>query len=167
MKLTGTFQSPRVDFGKYRQALKKCLADAIAQCAVAWLGATTASIPVWSGASRATFQRLASQVGFHLDIAVASGAPDQTDMGLTNSTGSIDVSSADKGLASFKYGTSLAHLIYNEFNNANVSPDPTLFGKLKRPGPYDFQTKGVLALRNALRDLQLPRVSITIKTIKV
>src|SRR6476620_8661382 len=128
MRISATLRAPRVDFSKYRKALQEVLGDAIAQAAFQWLGATTAVIPVWSGASMATFQPLASAIGFSLSVSPVSFA-DRVNLGLSNATGEI-TADANTGNFTFKYSTTLAHLIYNEFNNANISPDPTLFSRL-------------------------------------
>jgi len=50
--------------------------------------------------------------------------------------------SKETGEYSFSYSTTLPWLIWNEYHNANVEPDPTLFGRLTKPGPYNFQAVG-------------------------
>lgn len=164
MRIKATFRIPRVDFGKYLAALKERLGDAIAHAAFEWLGATTSVIPVWSGASLATFLPLASQVG--LSILVSPVASSRIDLGLSNATGEVKAD-ADKGRFEFSYSTSLAHLIYNEANNANISPDPTLFSKLKQPGPYHFQEKGKAAVKRVFDDVRLPSPVFKTTTLKV
>src|SRR4051812_11709786 len=59
MKFTGSFKAPRINVSAYRQKLQEVLGDAIAHAAFEWLGATVQEVPVWSGASRATFMPLA------------------------------------------------------------------------------------------------------------
>jgi hypothetical protein len=169
MRLSATFRIPRFDLSGYQSDLKKALADAITKAAIAWLHATTTKIPVWSGASLGTFRQLASQVGFQVDISVARNAPERINLGLQNSTGKLDVSEGGNGRVSFTYGTTLAHLVYNEFNNANAVPDPTLFSKLKNPGPYNFQGAGEAAARASIEDVRLPDPTkrITITTLRV
>ena len=165
MKIKATFRVPRVDLTRYREALNQSLGEAIAQAAFAWLGATTAAIPVWSGASLATFQPLASELGIALSIAPVSFV-DRISLGLSKAEGSVTVDST-KGKYEFSYSTSLEHLIYNEFNNANISPDPTLFSRLITPGPYEFQKKGLDAFEKVARDVRLPAPTYSIKTIRV
>ncbi len=170
MKLSATFRLPRISFPKYRDALRQTLTEGITEAAFLWLNATTAEIPSWSGASRATFLKLATAIGFSVDIAVSSTSRfDRTGLGQSRSTGGIDIDKASEGLVSFNYGTTLEHLIYNEFNNANISPDPTLFGKLLKPGPYAFQEKGQKAFEQVASGLSLPDPtrSFTYKTIRV
>lgn len=165
MKITATFRAPRVDFAQYHKALQNVLGEAITQAAFQWLGATTAVIPVWSGASLATFMPLASAIGFSLSVSPASRL-NRVDLGLSNATGSL-TTDASKGKFEFSYGTTLAHLIYNEANNANISPDPTLFSKLIDPGPYHFQEKGVAAFKQSIASVQLPDPKLKFTTIRV
>lgn len=169
MKFSATFRVARVNLPAYRNALKKVLTEAISEATFAWLNTTTNYIPVWSGASLATFRQLALAVQFQINISPVSNAPNRINLGLTNSSGKVDLSASADGKVSFTYGTTLAHLIYNEFNNANVAPDPTLFGKLLNPGPYDFLGKGQLAFQESVRDVRLPdpTKSFTIKTVRV
>lgn len=165
MKIKATFKVPRVNFSKYRKALQETLGEAIAQAAFEWLGATTASIPVWSGASLATFQPLASQVGMTLAISPVTRFSG-INLGLSNATGSV-TADADRGVFKFEYSTTLEHLIYNEFNNANISPDPGLFARLLQPGPYAFQKKGLEAFKKVADDVRLPAPTFSITTIRV
>lgn len=165
MKIKATLRAPRVDFTRYRRALQEALGDAIAQAAFQWLGATTAVIPVWSGASLATFQPLASAVGFSLSVSPVA-FEDRVNLGLTNATGEITADS-NTGQFTFTYSTTLAHLIYNELNNANISPDPTLFSRLKNPGPYHFQEKGSKAFEDSVKGVRLPEPAYVINIIKI
>lgn len=167
MRITATFTLPRLDLNSYRKQLQEVLGDAIARAAFEWLGATTAAIPVWSGASLSTFQPLASQLSFALSVFPRAFV-DRTNLGLQNSTGEV-VADAAKGVFEFRYSTTLKHLIYNEFNNANISPDPTLFARLLNPGPYRFQEKGQAAVEKAVQGIGLPNPlnSITTTTLRV
>lgn len=168
MKVTATFRAPRIDLAKYKRALHDQLSLAITHAAFEWLGATTAVIPVWSGASLATFLPLATQIGFAIAIAPVPTAPNRFSLGLSQGEGSVNMD-AQQGRYTFTYSTTLSHLIWNEFNNANVFPDPGLFGTLRDPGPYHFQQKGLNAFRRFAQTVRLPgiRDSITVKTIRV
>ena len=69
MKFTGTLVAPRIDLAKYRKALDKHLRETIAQALMEWLEATVlAEVPVWSGASRATFLQLARNIEYNIPI---------------------------------------------------------------------------------------------------
>ncbi len=165
MKLKVTLKAPRVDFGAYRKRLQDVLGEALARAAFEWLGATTAVIPTWSGASQATFSHLASAVGLTLSIAPVSRIS-RINLGLTNATGSL-TTDAEKGIFQFEYSTSLQYLIFNEFNNANILRPPGLFHKLKNPGPYHFQDKGLAAFEQAAKDVRLPDPTFSITTYRV
>lgn len=160
MKISAKFASPRIDISKYRQALKASLSDAILYAALEWVLAVTDAIPSWSGASRATMQHLASKAGFSVEISISSppSVGDRTSLGFANATGDIITEKADEGIVSFYYSTTLPHLIWNEFNNANVTPDVTKWkhAKLRDPGPYNFQEKGAKAVKQVFDRVTLP-----------
>jgi hypothetical protein len=142
MKFNGQFSIPRIDVAAYRSALDQHMSDMIAQALMAWLEAVLAEIPVWSGASRATFVKLADSISYSLPITPT--VMDRTWKGEAQSDGSL-TANKDTGEYSFTYGTTLPWLIWNEYHNANVEPDPTLFGRLIKEGPYNFQAVGARA----------------------
>lgn len=158
MKFSGSLKGPRLDLGAYLTKLDKTLTEAIQNAAREWLHATVAEVPVWSGASAATFLKLAAAVAFPLGVSPVTGAPDRVSVGQGASTGELILDKAG-GKYAFRYDTSLAHLIYNEFNNANTNPDPTLFARLHEPGPYNFQAKGKDAFDRAIAAVRLPAVA--------
>ena len=161
MRLNGTFISPRYDIARYEQMLQERLGRAIADAAAEWMGATTALIPVWSGASLATFQPLASRLGIPLSIAPHAFV-NRVSFGEASATGEIETD-ARAGRFTFSYSTTLAHFIWNEFHNANTTPDPTLFARLLQPGPYRFQAAGEKAFRDFAAGVTLPDPSLTIQ----
>lgn len=164
MKFKATFQKPRIDLRRFKDDLDDLMKDKIREAARAWLGAATVRVPAWSGASLGTFRKLASAASFSLNInptAQGSARGLGIGAGVSRSSGKI-TDSPDKGTWTFEYSTTLAHLIYNEYNNANLSPDPGLFSQLKRPGPYYFQIEGEIAAEAVMRGARLPE--ITIKT---
>lgn len=136
------------------------------KAAIAWLSAATAPIPAWSGASLGTFSELAAEVGFNLQInATANGrrlglGPGA---GAAASTGRFG-GDIRRGLFTFEYTTNLEHLIFNEFNNANVTIDPKVFSSLKKPGPYKFQEKGRAAFLASIATARLPNPQFTVRS---
>ena len=103
---------------------------------------TDVGIPIWSGASVATFSKLASKVGLGMSINTAGDAPDRIRLGEENSEATF-TPDRDSGIYSFSYVTTLPHLIVNEYHDA------TQWGfNLKHPGPYHFQEKGQEAFRD-------------------
>ncbi|REJ65630.1 MAG: hypothetical protein DWQ31_16960 [Planctomycetota bacterium] len=167
MKFKGTLRAPRVNLASYRAELHKRFSELIVEAAHQWLDATVVSlIPVWSGASVATFHKLARSVNFALTAGHRPIAPDRRAEGMRNSEGGLAID-RQAGTYHFEYGTTLDHLIYNELNNANVSPDATLFARLLNPGPYKFQEAGVKAFRRIAERASLPDPRRHFKTVVV
>lgn len=159
MRLTARFRIPRVDFNRFQTALHERLSEALVQAAFKWLEATATDIvPVWSGASRATFSPLASQIGYVLTLAPVPTAPNRVDLGIANGTGTFETD-AGQGLYRFTYSTTLPHLIINEYYNANTFINPKTglpYFHLRRPGPYHFQRVGARVFRQFARTVGLP-----------
>ena len=153
MKFKGSLKSFRLDTQAYKTKLHVHLSEQIAHAAFLWLNAVLAQIPVWSGASHATFLRLARAVGYELAIQprVISRIP----YGQRHGDGEV-LADPEKGQYAFRFETSLSHLIFNEFANANISPDPTLFAKLLQPGPYGFQQIGARVFQEFAKTVRLP-----------
>lgn len=166
MKFTGTLRAPRIDFQKFQRALHDELMEKLALAAFEWLNATARNIPQWSGASAATFLHLAREVGYSLPITQHGIAPNRVSRGLQQSDGGFDINQ-ERARYFFKYRTTLAHLIYNESHNANITPDPTLISRLINPGPYHFQEKGRVAFLRVAADVRLPRPVLKFNKIKV
>lgn len=153
MKFTGTLKSFRLDMRAYKSVLHEHLSEQIAHAAFLWLNAVLSQIPVWSGASHATFLRLAREVGY--DLAIQPRVVSRIPYGQRHGDGEV-IADPGKGEYVFRFETSLAHLIHNEFNNANVTPDPTLFAQLIQPGPYGFQQIGVKVFQEFAKTVRLP-----------
>lgn len=163
MKWKGTLKAPRLALDKYRNALHNHLAQQTMEAAKRWFdGIIKANVvPVWSGASRATFRKLANQVQYIIPItpAVSSRIP----MGEASSEGYLDMN-PKTGKYTFHYSTTLKHLVFNEYNNAN------LYGfNLRKPGPYHFQerAKAAFFVYAATIRLHSPWDFLTIHTIRV
>ena len=71
-------------------------------------------------------------MGFSLTAGTAGVAPDRRNEGRRASDGGLEIDRS-KGTYHFHYATTLEHLIYNEFNNANITPDPGIFYRLTNP----------------------------------
>jgi hypothetical protein len=117
---------------------------------------------VWSGASHGTFLRLANAIDFNLTITEAPNAPRRVSYGQRNSDGNLDIDAA-RGRFFFMYETRLKHLVYNEYNNANIDPDPGLLSRLLNPGPYEFQKTAAEAFLRSIGSVILPDPSSHIK----
>lgn len=168
MKFTGVLRAPRIDIAAYRQEVGKVLMESLKDAAVEWLSVTAGTIPQWSGASVATFIHLARAAGLSVQATPtgASNVPNRINLGLGHSEGGFNID-AINGKYSFFYSTSLPHLIWNEYNDANSNPDPTLFSKLIDPGPYNFQERGKLAFMRMAAGVRLPDPKFKITTIGI
>ena len=153
MKFKGTLRSFRINLQAYKKAMHRHLADEIAHVAFLWLNAVLMEIPVWSGASHATFLRLAREVGYQL--SVQPKVVSRIGYGQRHGDGEV-TADPEKGEYTFRYETTLSHLIHNEFHNANSTPDPTLFHRLRKPGPYHFQRVGLKAFEDFAKTVRLP-----------
>jgi hypothetical protein len=175
MKFTAHFSAPRIDVSGYRNALDAHMKAAIAQGLAAWLEAVLAEIPVWSGASRATFAKLAGAISFSLPVAPAAVSAahgpftsriDRTAMGQASSGGQM-ATDKQTGEYTFTYTTTLPWLIWNEYHNANVEPDPTLFYRVIKEGPYNFQAVGARVFLRFADTVDLPPVKSCVRAVRV
>jgi hypothetical protein len=160
MRFKGTLKSFRIGMSNYKRILHEQLSEEIARAGFLWLNAVLMQIPVWSGASHATFLRLSREVGYQL--MVQPRVISRIGYGQRHGDGEV-IADPAKGQYSFWYKTTLPHLIYNEFNNANIVPDPTLFDELIIPGPYRFQEAGRKAFEDYARTVRLPNPWVTLK----
>jgi len=164
--LRARFERPVFNLGAYRRELDREITEILARSAFEYVVAAVEQIPVWSGASRATFSRLASIVSAPLPISpvVSSGVS----RGASQGGGGLNVRN---GLGSFIYQTTLPHLVFNESNNGNTpgGRGPGQFGRLRTPGPYNFQEVAgdrAEAVLNEFRGPD-PRVNISVRTTDV
>lgn len=141
---------------KYQGIFEAWMYEQISTLAAKYLLATaidliagqTGTYRVWSGASAATFLHLANEI--KSTIPITNGTAAGIAYGKRFGDGGIDI---ERGVGKFYYSTDLPHLVYNEYHNANVQPDATLFARLKHPGPYRFQEAGHEAIERALHDI--------------
>ena len=163
-KIKARLTAPRINWPKYLGELQRQLMDQLTFASVEWVQAATDIIPIWSGASVATFIHLAYAASYQMPMpSPVAGAPNRVAMGLAHGGGHFDANAA-AGHFSFTYWTNLDHLIFNEYNNANE------YGyKLHDPGPYDFQNKSNAAATQVLVSPTLPDVfdCITTNVLKV
>lgn len=168
MRFKATLKTLTLD-PKWKAKTHAILQDTIKEAAVAWLSAAINShpIPAWSGASLGTFRELASQVEFNFTIRAT---PQGLRKGLGAGAGQAASSAKfegniKKGVYYFEYQTNLPHLVYNEYHNANASPDPGLFSRLKYPGPYNFQAAGEAAALSQLASVRIPLPKLRVKKV--
>lgn len=158
MQFHARLQKPKLNVSKYREALHRTLAEALAQAALVWIETTAeAVIPVWSGASRATFLALADKIG--CVVTISPVVEERIDLGVLNSSATL-VMNQSAGRYSFSYVSTLPHLYINENYDARV------WGfHLINPGPYHFQAKGQRALREHLSTVVYPGLADFIEVV--
>ena len=148
----------RLDVNGYKKDLETVLVEGVKEATKAYLKAVIRGvIPVWSGASVATFLKLASEVDATVNIAPV--VPSRIGLGSGTSTGKLEVDMS-AGTVFAVYSTSLPHLVYNEYNNANSQGL-----RLKRPGPYGFQQVGASVFQTRISKIQLPDATKRIKRV--
>lgn len=136
--------------------LDEYVAKFVKEGGVRWLGATVEAVPIptWSGASRATFEKLARDLGTSVPIGPIRSRKDRTSLGRSTSAGSgyfrVQHSSY------FIYTTQLRYLRYNEFNAAVAGPPPQPFSDNVRFTPYRFQDLGDKAWDKYARGIKIP-----------
>ncbi len=163
MRFTGSLAAPVVDLEALKAALDVAAKTAIRGALQEYLTIALDVIPNWSGASRATFNSLAQQVGVDTE---ASGGGVPVGEADTNSTFIL----GDNGIYQFTYSTHLSWLAWNEYINANENPDPGKWpppALLTHPGPYHSQAFGISSALHWLEDFQWPMPEFTARTIKV
>jgi len=161
MKFTGSLTWDTIDLVKYRQALKKHLTQEAKESGIVWLHAAVEKIPIptWSGASRATFQKLAREVGTSIPIGPQRSKKDRTALGTAAGSGSGLIINEGKNFYGFMYSSSLRYLNYNEFNRAvpvaGAGPPLPLWAPIQNT-PYQFKAKGLEAWLAFAKTVDLP-----------
>ncbi len=157
MRFTGRLIAPRFDLDANRKKLDEACRQAIAAAIREFLTAALARIPTWSGASRATFVKLAATVGDSVPISPV--VPSQESLGISESDGMLTIEGATYV---FHYETTLKRL------NVNEVADATAFGfRLKNPGPYESLPAAVAAALHALEDFSYPSPDFVPKIINL
>lgn len=159
MKMKVKFTSFVFDLEGYLGELEKFLTQKLKEGGAKWLDATVRTktiIPTWSGASRATFQKLAQELDTTVPIGPIRARKDRTALGLANAQGSGVFINSAAGDYKFTYATQLRYLAYNEFNKATRGPAPQPFSNNVRYTPYRFQDKGQAAWERFAATVKLP-----------
>ncbi len=159
MKFKPNFTSIELDMPAYKRALDQYLTVKLKASGRKWLDATVRTsthIPTWSGASRATFQKLANELGTTVPIGPIRAKKDRTALGRASAVGSgVEVNPA-KGIWKFTYATQLRYLIYNEYNPPVPGAPPKPWSTAVRFTPYGFQDKGEAVWLDFVRNVVLP-----------
>jgi len=167
MKFIPKFRAPSLDIGGYKRHLSDYMEDWLKQAGREWLQATVlAIIPTWSKASRATFQKLARELGTGIPYGPQLSRKDRESLGLSTGSGSGLELDPENSRWHFKYHSTLRYLAYNEYNRAVKGTNNVFYG-LRTPTPYHFQEKGVAAFEHFTRYTELPNPFKFIRTVGV
>lgn len=164
MRFSFEYSTLHLSTSVWKKLLDQELRAALTQGGLIWLNAALSQIPIWSGASRGTFLKLAAKIGY--SIGIGGGVPwlSGPSYGEAHSTANLTVFD---GAYVLEYTTNLWHLVYNEYNDANANPEAgRLFARLKQPGPYNFQDIAGESFRAFAKSVRLPTPlrAMTIKT---
>lgn len=159
MKFKPRLRTLSINMAAYKQRLHEVLTKSLADATQEWIKTAVYIIPVWSGASVGTFLPLLEQVqGATLTLSPKPkpGAPNAVQLGKSLSEGTF-TADATSGKYTFSYSTDLPHLLYNEYNNANLDPVAAgLFSRLINPGPYHFQEQANRRFQAVASQVRLP-----------
>jgi len=158
MKFKTTFYSIGFDTAGYARVLLKALQDINEKAGQAWIDTAVnqTPIPTWSGASRATFSKLAQELGTSVPIGPIKAKKDRVGLGKSTSSGSGVVENKAKGYVGFVYETNLSYLAYNEYNLATAGPPPQPYSNNVRFTPYNFQSRAQAAWLKVAQTAKLP-----------
>jgi len=169
MKFTYTFHALDLDVAAYKRRLSEYMEDWLKQAGREWLQATVlAVIPTWSKASRATFQKLAGDLGMIIPYGPQKSYKDRTSLGLSTGDGGLELEPGSSRWH-FRYSSSLRYLAYNEYNRVVYGQAPNVFSRsgLRHPTPYHFQEKGQRAFESFARLTKLPNPFKFLMRVKV
>lgn len=153
MRFKFNYTDVQFNMSKWTKLLDKQLTEQLKICGQFWVEAAISKIPLWRGASRGTFLKLANKIGYQMSVAGPT-----VSKGIANSSGTI---ATWGGAYTLIYSTHLLHLVYNEYNNANA-----IGFHLKQPGPYNFQVDASQAFIDAAKMTQMPSFRPATKYIK-
>jgi hypothetical protein len=157
MEFTTDFYWLDLSLSEYQKVLLNTLRYYNEKAGQAWIDAAInkTPIPTWSGASRATFQKLAEELGTSVPIGPLK-TRSRVALGKSVSTSSGVVEDAQTSFVGFVYETDLRYLAYNEYNLATAGPPPQPFSNNVRFTPYNFQSRAMQAWLAVAKTAQLP-----------
>jgi hypothetical protein len=158
MKWKTNFTEVYLDELGYRRVLLNALRNMNERAGQAWISEAVSKtpIPTWSGASRATFQKLASELGTTVPIGSIRASKSRVSLGKSSSAGSgVEERHADTYIG-FIYETDLRYLAYNEYNHATAGSPPAPYSNNVRFTPYGFQSRAEAAWRAVAATVKLP-----------
>ena len=158
MRFKANFYAPTLDLAAYKAELNNHMEEWLKQAGRRWLDATVrVVIPTWSKASKATFQKLAGELGTSVPYGPLRSLKDRESLGLSAGSQSGLELNPSAGRWHFKYQSSLRYLAYNEYNRA-VFGQGGVFSRsgLRHPTLYNFQEKSLREFEDFARFTELP-----------
>lgn len=158
MKFETEFYDITLDVKAYKKELLKYLRDINERAGQAWIDTVVnkTPIPTWSGASRATFKKLANELGTSVPIGPIKANKNRVSLGESTSSQSGVVEDSNDAYVGFLYSTNLRYLRYNEYNRATAGPPPQPFSNNVKFTPYGFQEKGAKVWQEIAKKAELP-----------
>lgn len=161
MKWTRDFKRVWLDMPAYNRAMLNALRNINERAGQAWVDTAVnkTPIPTWSGASRATFQKLANELGTSVPIGPIRARKSRVQLGQSTSAGSgvfEDTLGGRPVEVGFVYQTSLRYLAYNEYNRATKGSPPQPYSNRVRFTPYNFQIRAEAAWQKEAVKAKLP-----------
>lgn len=168
MKFKTKFTGMAFGLSDYRRAMLNALRNLNERAGQAWLNEAVnkTPIPTWSGASRATFQKLASELGTSIPIGPIKATTSRVALGRSSSSGSgVEERNTKSTLyVGFIYASDLRYLAYNEYNRAVAGSPPQPYSNNVRFTPYGFQVRAEAAWLAVAKTAKLPDPSRYIRT---
>jgi hypothetical protein len=147
MKATFDYSTIKFSLAAYTKDLNQQMTNQLKEAVGVWISTAVSVIPVWTGASHATFVKLAAKIGQSFSVGGGNipGVRIGPSEGRSASRGTL---TAWGGVWVAEYSTTLWHLIYNEYNDGNLDKlTARVRSHLKKPGPYGFQDKANTAFK--------------------
>jgi len=155
LKFNMNLQWFKFDVLGYERNLQTFMAAYIKESGRIWLDAATEHIPTWSGASRASFRKLARALGTSIQMGPQRSRKNREALGEDTSIGEI-ILDPQRDFYGFQWGSNLRYLKYNEFNHATPGPAPQPTWAEIKGTPYHFQKKALDAWRTHVQTVDLP-----------
>lgn len=140
------------DIDHYRRIMFNTLRFYNERAGWVWLDTTLnqTPIPTYSGGTRATFIKLANDLGFNVSIGPLR-TKSRVSQGQTASTGGV-IENRKTAFIGFYYTTSLAYVHWNEYNRSIPGPYPQPWSDRVRFTPYSFQSRAANAWKKYVKD---------------
>ena len=158
MKWETDFVTVDINMISYRRAVLNYLRELNKEAGRAWIKEVIKGtpIPTWSGASRATFLKLARELDTVVPIGPIEAPIRRVSLGVASSKGSGTFEDRGDVTVGFDYDTNLRYLAYNEYNKATAGKYPKPFSNKVRFTPYNFQERAAQAWEKEAKKAELP-----------